>query len=117
MLVNLLDAKPSDAPVLIQDIGWRWIWDDLSGNDCRNFVQKFGPSFWAQQSYAAKRAEVKFLADGRTNDLAQETMITILRTCSGDEVRKIDDEVGGWTGLSFDLVGKWDDEFNAMIAK
>jgi hypothetical protein len=117
MLVNLLDAKPSDAPTLIKDIGWRRIWDDLSGNDCRNFVQKFGSSFWVQQGYAAKRAEVEFLADGRTNDLAQETIITILRTCSGEEVRKIDKEVGGWTGLAFDLDGKWDDEFNAMITK
>ena len=117
MIVNLLDAKPSDAPELIKQFGWRRLWDKLDGNDCRNFVQKFGSRYWADQSYEAKRAEVKFLADGRTNDLAQETMIIILRTCSSEEVRKIDSQVGGFMGLSFDLVGKWDDEFKEMKAK
>ncbi|MDY6900293.1 MAG: DUF4157 domain-containing protein [Cyanobacteriota bacterium] len=114
MIVNLLDARSEDAPKLIKKIGWHWLWQDLNGNDCRNFVQKFGSNYWSKQSYDAKKKEIAWLADGITNDLAQETIITILRTCSSGEVRKIDKQVGGWTGLAFDLTGKWDDEFTQM---
>jgi len=117
MIVTILGAKFSDATELIKKFSWHRLWQKIDGNDCRNFVQKFGSSYWSTQSYEAKRAEVKFLADGRTNDLAQETIITILRTCSRDEVRKIDSQVGGFMGLSFDLDGKWNDEFKKMKAK
>jgi hypothetical protein len=57
---------------------------------------------------------VKFLADGRTGDVAQETIVTILRTCTPAEVRGVDKEVGGRLGLDFDLAGHWQSEFNRL---
>lgn len=114
MILDLLGAKRSHAPKLIRKVGWRWIWKDLDGKNDDRFIRRFGRSYWRKQSYKAKRSEVKWLADGYTSALAQETIIIILRTCSARQVRKIDDQVGGFWGLAYDLTGKWDTEFKKM---
>ena len=43
-------------------------------------------------------------------------MIAILRTCTPDEARQIDDEVGGIAGLSWDLTGVYQEEFDRLKA-
>ena len=68
-------------------------------------------------NYDRKRDEVKYLADGSTGERAQELIIVILTTCSGADVRRIDDEVGGVMGLSFDLDGLEQDQFDALKAR
>jgi hypothetical protein len=115
-ILEVLGAKREDAPALIDSVGWHRLWKAIDGAHCRAFVEQFGPDYWSARSLGDKEAEVKFLADGRTNDLAQETIIVILRTCSPADVRRIDDEVGGRLGLKWDLTGKWDTEFKRMKA-
>jgi hypothetical protein len=115
MILSLLTtANSSQIKPLIDHVGWRRIWDKLWGDDCRKFIRHCGPTYWKSETFNSKKLEVQFLADGQTNDLAQETMIIILRTCTPQEVKDIDDQVGGFTGLSFDLVGKWDTEFQKL---
>jgi hypothetical protein len=114
MILDLLSAKRSHAPKLIRKVGWRWIWKDLDGKNDDRFIRRFGPRYWKKQSYRGKRSEVKWLADGYTSDLAQETIIIILRTSTPAQVRRMDKQVGGFWGLSFDLTGKWDKEFRKM---
>jgi hypothetical protein len=60
---------------------------------------------------------VKYLADGSTGERSQELIIVILSTCTGAEVRRIDDEVGGMLGLSYDLDGVEQDQFDALKAR
>lgn len=113
-ILEILGAKPGDAPALIAGEGWHRLWKTIDGEHCRSFVEQFGPAYWAGRSLDEKKQEIKFLSGGVTRDLAQETIVVILRTCSPSEVQKIDHDVGGMTGLSWDLNGKWNDEFKRM---
>ncbi|MGB7520366.1 MAG: DUF4157 domain-containing protein, partial [Spirulinaceae cyanobacterium] len=117
MVLDLLTTNNSQVKETVDHVGWRRIWNKLWGSDCKKFIRHCGPIYWQDESFNSKKLEVKFLADGRTNDIAQETIIIILRTCTPKQVRAIDDQVGGVTGLAFDLTGKWDTEFKRMIAK
>jgi Domain of unknown function (DUF4157) len=115
MVVKLLQtATVEQSTKLVDKIGWHRLWKKINGKTCRQLVQTVGPSYWPKQSYETKRSEVKFLADGLTNDLAQETIITILRTCTAEEVKLMDKEIGGRLGLNFDLDGRWNKEFKQM---
>jgi hypothetical protein len=119
MIVGLL-APPSNSAHIVPVLdaaGWRRCWDKIDGAELGQFIKAAGPTYWAAQSYARKRAEVKFLADGVTSEHAEELIIVILRTCSGAEVRKMDDEVGGTFGLSYDLDGAEQDEFDRLKAR
>jgi hypothetical protein len=119
MIVGLL-APPSNSAHIVPVIdaaGWRRCWDKIDGAELGQFIKGAGPTYWAAQSYERKRAEVKFLADGVTSEHAEELIIVILRTCSGAEVRKMDDEVGGTFGLSYDLDGAEQDEFDQLKAR
>jgi hypothetical protein len=117
MIVGLLSSNKSHVVPVLDAVGWRSCWDDIDGDECRQFINVAGPTYWTAQSYARKRAEVKYLADGATGEIAEETIIIILRTCTGAEVRKIDDEVGGTLGLSWDLDGAEQDEFDRLKAR
>jgi hypothetical protein len=117
MIVGLLDSNLSHVVPVLGVVGWRRVWDDVDGENCRSFVRSCASVHWSAQDYARKRDEAKYLADGPTGDVAQETIVAILRTCSGAEVRKIDDEVGGMLGLSFDLEGIHQDEFDKLKAR
>jgi hypothetical protein len=114
MIADLLTTNDAHVVPVIKTVGWRALWEDVSGDDWDRIMRRAGPIYWKAQDYAAKQSEVKFLADGRTNNTAQEMIIIILRTCTPAEVRKIDKEVGGWTGLSVDLDGKWQEEFDLL---
>ncbi|WP_448002672.1 hypothetical protein [Agromyces bauzanensis] len=110
----LVSATPADATAVLDDVGWRWVWNDLSGDDLRRVVDVAGPAFWARRSFAQKKAEVGFLAGGRTDDISQRAIIVILRTCAGPaEVRAIDASVG-WPGLDFDLTGAYQTQFDTL---
>jgi hypothetical protein len=111
MIVDLLDANHADGAKIIEHFGWHWIWTDVDGDDCRNFIRRLGPAFWATQSIAAKKKEVRWLADGVTTDLQEETIVVILRTCTPPEVREIDKTAGG---LDWDLTGEWQDELDRL---
>jgi hypothetical protein len=113
-ILAVLGANPAHAPQLIAGQGWLRMWRAIDGDNCRKFVRTYGPSFWKGRPYDEKKAVVKFLADGRTTDLAQETIIIILRTCTPAEVRQMDREIGGLTGLSWDLDGQWNNEFKRL---
>lgn len=114
MVADLLTSRPADAPAVIDSVGWRWIWDDLGGDDLRRIVDQVGPLYWAGKSLDLKKREVKFLADGRTDDLSQRTIIVILSTCAGPaEVRAADSFVG-WPGLDFDLTGAHQSAFDQL---
>jgi hypothetical protein len=117
MIVGLLDSNLSHVVPVLSVVGWRRVWDDVDGENCRSFVRSCASVYWSAQDYARKRDEVSYLADGVTGETAQETIVAILRTCSGAEVRKIDDEVGGMLGLSFDLEGYNQDEFDKLKAR
>ena len=113
----MLRAKPSDIANVINIVGWRRLWDKIDGEECRQFIQIAGHEYWKTQSYSRKREEVKFLADGVTGERSQELIIVILSTCTGAEVRRIDDEVGGMLGLSYDLDGVEQDQFDRLKAR
>jgi hypothetical protein len=116
--LDVLTSADGSMKPLIDSVGWRRIWKKLDGENCRKFIRECGPKYWAADSFNGKKAEIKWLADGVTTDTAEETIIIILRTCSGPaEVKAIDDQVGGWSGLSFDLTGKWQDEFDRLRGK
>jgi hypothetical protein len=119
MIVGLLSppSNPAHIVPVIDAAGWRRCWDKIDGAELGQFIKAAGPTYWAAQSYERKRAEVKFLADGVTSEHAEELIIVILRTCSGAEVRKMDDEVGGTFGLSYDLDGAEQDEFDQLKAR
>jgi hypothetical protein len=116
MIVGLLGANYDHIVPVLNVVGWRNVWDDLHGEECRKFVKTAGRTYWSDQSYMKKRGEIEYLADGTTGEIAQETIIVILRTCTPAEVRSIDDEVGGRLGLSFDLDGAEQDEFDKLKA-
>jgi hypothetical protein len=114
---EVLAAKKSDIANVINIVGWRKLWDKIDGDECGQFIKIAGHEYWKTQSYSRKRDEVKFLADGATGEHSQELIIVILSTCTGAEVRRIDDEVGGVMGLSFDLDGVEQDQFDALKAR
>jgi hypothetical protein len=116
MIVGLLSTNDAHIVPVLDQVGWRNVWKDVDGEECRQFVQATAQTYWSVQSYERKRDEVKFLADGITGEIAQETIIAILRTCTSAEVRRIDDEVGGRMGLSWDLDGAEQDEFDRLKA-
>ena len=116
MIVGLLNANYDHIVPVLDSVGWRAVWEDLHGDECRQFLATAGPTYWRAQSYTRKRSEVGWLADGPTGEIAEETMIVILRTCTPAEVRSIDDEVGGRMGLSWDLDGAEQDEFDRLKA-
>jgi hypothetical protein len=111
MIVDLLDANHADGAKIIEHFGWHWIWTDVDGDDCRNFIRRLGPAFWSTQSMSAKKKEVRWLADGVTTDLQEETIVVILRTCTPAEVREIDKAAGG---LDWDLTDEWQDELDRL---
>lgn len=114
MVADLLLSNRSQAPAVIDDVGWRWIWTDLSTDELKQVVDTIGPIYWATQSLDAKKHEVKYLAKGWTSDISQRLIIVILRTCSGPkEVRKINDYMG-WPGLNWDLTGQYQDAFDEL---
>jgi hypothetical protein len=114
MVADLLSTNDGHVPAVVNHVGWRWIWSDLSGKDLERVVDHAGPIYWATQSLDAKKREVKYLADGYTSDVSQRLIIVILRTCSGPgEVRAIDKHVG-WPGLNWDLTGKHQKEFDRL---
>jgi hypothetical protein len=43
MILDLLRARPADAVQLIRRVGWRWLWEDLGGDNCRAFVRETAP--------------------------------------------------------------------------
>ena len=116
MIVDLLFSNAEHIVPVLDSVGWRKVWDDLDGEECRQFVRAAGQIYWSRQSYEKKRDEVGWLADGPTGEIAEETIIVILRTCTPEEVRRIDDEVGGRLGLSWDLTGAEQDEFDKLKA-
>jgi hypothetical protein len=110
----LTTAQPADAKAVLDDVGWRWVWDDLSGGDLERVVDRVGPAYWATKSQAQKRAEIAFLASGRTSGISQRAIIMILRTCATSaEVRAIADSFA-WPGLDFDLTDGYQDEFDRL---
>jgi hypothetical protein len=116
MIVDLLMANPFQLKETLDAVTWRWCFSDLDGPECVKLIDWVGPLYWPKKSYEAKRDEVGWLADGRTGERSQEAIIMILKTCTPDEVRRIDDEVGGRLGLSFDLDGVEQDEFDKLKA-
>lgn len=112
MIVDLLAANVDDGVKIIKHFGWRWIWDDVDGEDCRNFITKLGPAYWATRDVEAKKRECAWLADGPTSEIEEETIMIILRTCTRAEVIEIDKAIG----LDWDLDGAEQDEFDKMKA-
>jgi hypothetical protein len=114
MVADLLTTNDAHVVFALKDVRWRVLWEDISGDDWIRIMRRAGPIYWKAQDYSAKESEVRFLARDGTPATAQEMIIIILRTCSPAEVRKIDKVVGGFWGLSFDLDGKWQDEFDLL---
>ena len=112
MIVELLAVNVDDGVKIIKEFGWRWIWDDVDGDDCRNFITKLGPAYWATRDVEAKKREIAWLADGPTSEIEEETIMIILRTCTRAEVIEIDKAIG----LDWDLDGVEQDEFDRMKA-
>ena len=112
MIVELLAANVDDGVKIIKHFGWRWIWDDVDGDDCRDFITKLGPAYWATRDVEAKKREIAWLADGPTSEIEEETIMIILRTCTRAEVIEIDKAIG----LDWDLDGVEQDEFDRMKA-
>jgi hypothetical protein len=113
MIVELLDVDHADGVKIIERFGWHWLWDDIDGEDCRNFINRLGDPFWRTKTLGDKTAEVQWLASGPTTEIQQETIIIILRTCSPAQVRAIDEAAGG---LDWDLTGVEQDEFDRLKA-
>jgi hypothetical protein len=110
MIVELLAVNVDDGVKMIKEFGWHWIWDDVDGDDCRDFINKLGPAFWRTQSIGAKTAEIAWLVDGPTTEIQEETIMVILRTCTREEVRSIDKALD----LDWDLDGVEQDELDAL---
>lgn len=114
MVADLLLSNKAHASAVVNEVGWRWIWSDLSGGELEQVVNEIGPIYWSTQSLDTKKREVKYLSSGWTSDLAQRLIIVILRTCSdAREVREIDKYVG-WPGLDWDLSGRYQREFDRL---
>jgi hypothetical protein len=111
MILDLLEANHADGIKLISAVSFRRLWQDLDGDENKRFINRFGPLFWATQSYQAKLDEIRYHAAGRTSERAEETIIIILRTCTPAQVRSIDNAVD----LAWNLTGKEDDEYRRMI--
>ena len=111
MIVDLLSVNVADGVQIIKHFSWHWIWDDVDGEDCRNFIKKLGMRSGRRRALGAKTMEVSWLADGATSEIQEETIIVILETCSKSEVLAIEKAVGG---LDWDLDGVEQDKFDAM---
>jgi hypothetical protein len=73
----------------------------MDGAEGHQFVRVAARTYWAAQSFPYKRSEIAWLAAGVTSEMAEETIVQILRTCTRDQVRQLDDEMN----LSWDLDG------------
>jgi hypothetical protein len=114
MIADLLTSSPEQATAVLDDVGWHWVWTDTSGDALTRIVNVVGPRYWATKPLTLKKAEVRFLSDGRTSDISQRAIVMILKTCSSpEEVRAIDKHVG-WPGLDWDLTGSYQDEFDQL---
>ena len=116
MIIDLLMANPFQLKETLDAVTWRRCFEDIDGPECVKLIDWVGPLYWPKQSYEKKRDEVGWLADGSTGERSEEAIIVILRTCTPAEVQRIDDEVGGRLGLSFDLDGAEQDEFDKLKA-
>lgn len=112
MILDVISTNTSHIVPVLNAVGWRRVWDDLDGEECRKFIKAAGPTYWKAQSLARKRAELSYLGDGVTGEIAEETMIVILRTCTPAEVRKLDADLD----LSWDLDGAEQDELDRLKA-
>ncbi len=117
MINGLLQSNTSHIVPVIDAVGWRRIWNAIDGEECAQFIKIAGETYWKRRSYSRKRDEVKHLADGATGKRSQELIIVILGTCTGAEVRRIDDEAGGLMGLSYDLDGVEQIQLGALKAR
>ncbi len=112
MIVGLLSSNAAHIVPVLDDVGWRRVWEDLDGDEGHRFVTVAAQAYWAGQSFSYKRSEVEWLADGVTGEMAQETIVAILRTCTREQVIQLDEEID----LSWDLDGVEQDALDQMKA-
>jgi hypothetical protein len=114
MIADLLTSSPGQANAVLDDVSWRWVWTDTSGEALIRIVDQVGPGYWKTKSLAQKKAEIQYLSGGRTGDISQRAIVMILGTCaSSAQVRAIDKSVG-WPGLDWDLTGGYQDQFDRL---
>jgi hypothetical protein len=101
MILGVLSSNPAHIVPVLNDVGWRRVWEDMDGAEGHQFVKLAARTYWASQSYARKRSELAWLAGGVTGETAEETIVAILRTCTREQVKQLDGELN----LSWDLDG------------
>lgn len=101
MILGVLSSNTAHIVPVLNDVGWRRVWEDMDGSEGHQFVKLAAQTYWASQSFARKRSELAWLAGGVTGETAEETIVAILRTCTRAQVNQLDDELD----LSWDLDG------------
>jgi hypothetical protein len=115
MIADLVTIDDELIVPILDEVGWRSVWQSLDAGSCQLFVGLAAEPYWSKETYGRKREEVAWLMGWLVaGDVTQDTVIAILETCSGEEVRQIDDEAGGLLGLSTLLTGEHQEAFERL---
>lgn len=113
----LRDSDPGDVKSIVDGVGYGRIWDKIDGEENMQFTKVLaGKGYFATMSLSTKTSWVQRMSDGRTNDNAQEVIMSILEAASASEVKAIIASVGN-TSLNWDLTGSHQDRYDAVKRK
>src|SRR6185436_2913140 len=105
----LRDSDPGDVKSIVDGVGYGRIWDKIDGEENMKFTKALASKgYFATMSLSTKTSWVQRMSDGRTNDNAQEVIMSILEAASASEVKAIIASVGN-TSLNWDLTGSHQD--------
>ncbi|MEZ4364373.1 MAG: DUF4157 domain-containing protein [Kofleriaceae bacterium] len=110
----LRDSTPSDVVAIVDGVGYGKIWDKVDGAESMQLTKVLaGKGYFGTMSQATKISWVKRMSDGRTNDNAQELIVSILESSNAADVKAIIDHVGN-RSLNWDLTGSHQDRYDAV---
>jgi Domain of unknown function (DUF4157) len=113
----LRDSDPADAIAIVDGVGYGRLWDKVDGEESMQLTQLLkGKGYFATMGQATKLSWVQRMSDGRTNDNAQELIVSILESASAAEVKAIIDSVGN-RSLDWDLTGSHQDRYDEVKRK
>lgn len=106
------DSTAAEVQTIVDGVGYGKIWDKIDGAESMQLTKLLkGKGYFTAMDLPRKQYWVKRMSDGSTGDNAQELIMAILESASGDEVRAINSAVGN---LDWDLSGSHQDRYDAL---
>jgi uncharacterized protein DUF4157 len=117
-IIRIVSASTSsDVTAIVDGVGYGNLWDKIDGAESMQFTKVLAAKgYFATMGQATKIYWVKRMSDGRTNDNAQELMVSILESSDASDVKAIIDKVGNGS-INWDLTGSHQDRYDAVKRK